>query len=717
MASYLYVFLGIHLLYPLRLLCRHRDSGTRIKLYSPLRGILDSFDHASLLYPTLLPIFVAISLYPFNPKVVLANLMLSVAAVPHQIIPFACLGSAFDMLHWFLSAVPLIIVRRSRPIVGDHVIPDQSDAEKFSLIYPLHQALLSTIGSLTTTSLLPAELQLLSISMVDLLLFSTSAQAVILKALLWVGGFLMFILCGNVLQWGVALARIPRWRFRQPSRASRERHVLLVALDDYFQGRLSKWRLIAAGYESSDSDSCLFAGTETPQKARLERPRLEIRRKKGAMHDLGLKRPISAIDRKAHDDFVGSEDPADPSAVQRRRSRRHTLLSYVESSGCDPLLQKRALHPLSRPSQPSRRRSRSFLSMTHAQATVLKWSYSVYVYLVTLFIIAVPVRLTISRWALNGHEPVGWALGYLFGDLPIFRSMTLNMHLESWICLPSIPELRHSWVNSTWSEALYGLGAANTRLFICLHCLSVLAVGLGLLIALTPFVEVDTRRKVFHGMMVVMFLPSIIVDPPFAAFALSLALAVFLLLDLFRASQLPPLSRPLTHFLAPYVDGRDHRGPIIVSHIFLLIGCAIPLWLSLAAVDRVGRPPWHGWEVSTRDLSMVSGVICVGMGDAAASLFGRRFGRRRWIWGGGKSLEGSFAFVVAVMLGLLLGKLGIQMGGWDTDSSTKDDWMMALPKMTVAALGASLTEAVLTGGNDNVIVPVVLWLLVRGLAI
>lgn len=38
-------------------------------------------------------------------------------------------------------------------------------------------------------------------------------------------------------------------------------------------------------------------------------------------------------------------------------------------------------------------------------------------------------------------------------------------------------------------------------------------------------------------------------------------------------------------------------------------------------------------------------------------------------------------------------------------------------KMTVAAAGASLTEAVLTGGNDNVIVPVILWLLVRGLGI
>ena len=32
----------------------------------------------------------------------------------------------------------------------------------------------------------------------------------------------------------------------------------------------------------------------------------------------------------------------------------------------------------------------------------------------------------------------------------------------------------------------------------------------------------------------------------------------------------------------------------------------------------------------------------------------------------------------------------------------------------LCAAGASLNEAVLTGGNDNVIVPVILWVLVRG---
>ena len=215
--------------------------------------------------------------------------------------------------------------------------------------------------------------------------------------------------------------------------------------------------------------------------------------------------------------------------------------------------------------------------------------------------------------------------------------------------------------------------------------------------------------------MVLMLLPTIFFDPCFFAMALALILAAFLLLDLFRASQLPPISRPLTNFLVPYVDGRDHRGPVIVSHIFLLVGCAIPLWLSLAGLPRTGTDPWRGWDVPERNLSMVSGVVCVGMGDAAASLVGRRYGKTKWYWGGGKSLEGSLAFATAVTVGLMLSYTWLRVGGWICWADSNFTW--ALMKCIVAGSGASLLESVLTAANDNVVVPIGLWLLVRGLQI
>ena len=343
---------------------------------------------------------------------------------------------------------------------------------------------------------------------------------------------------------------------------------------------------------------------------------------------------------------------------------------------------------------------------------------------------------------MSGYEPVGWALGYLFGDMPWFRFQVVKANLEWWIALPSRPDgteaesCGHGWVQHLRHASL---GEANTRLVLSGYWLAIVITGMAIVSRLSPIFEVDTRRKVFHFMMVAMFLPTIYVDPAYAALALSLVLAIFLLLDLLRASQLPPLSKPIAAFLTPYVDGRDLRGPVVISHIFLLIGCAIPLWLSLAALPRSGYAALAGWEVPARDVSMVSGVVCVGLGDSAASLIGRRWGHRKWVWGGGKSLEGSAAFAVAVFVGLSAASLWLRAGGWssaypapmggaatNSPSLLPSSWWepvwssgragTAWKTGTCASL-ASLTEAVLTGGNDNVVVPVVLWTCIKSMGI
>jgi dolichol kinase len=120
---------------------------------------------------------------------------------------------------------------------------------------------------------------------------------------------------------------------------------------------------------------------------------------------------------------------------------------------------------------------------------------------------------------------------------------------------------------------------------------------------------------------------------------------------------------------------------------------------------------------------MVAGVICVGMGDAAASLIGRRYGRHKWLWVGGKSLEGSAAFAAAVTIGLMVVKTWLVLGGWRdggrpiAGSTLRENlfgWTFTLLKAIFCACGASFMEAVLTGANDNVVVPIALWLLVKG---
>ncbi|MCJ1266236.1 hypothetical protein MMC22_006119 [Lobaria immixta] len=713
------VLSGTYILYPLRIIYGkpvRTSQGTRSRWRLRIPAAVDP---APLLYPTLIPVFVALSLAAVNPKLLLPNLILSIASIPRQVIPYYESFFGCGLVQWFLSTIPVAVFNRWTSMLPvnspgmDLLALDPLSAENLTMLYPLHQALLPSLGYLTTTSLLPAELQLLSVSMINILFLSTSPQAFILKALLWIGGLSTFILCGTVLRSGVALARVPTWRFRHPRRRLHKGgSLLLYAMELYFDRYLRRHGFISGFRETSDSEDA-EGPVSNMYERRDQKLRLKIDRENGNRPRADSIMPMSAVDTRIQNGSPNFTGTPGPSEMLKNKQRRHTLPSYfgwpTDSLVKKPTIPKRLHFPL------NLKNPRSFMLLTEAQAVAVKWFYALYVYTAVLLIIAVPIRILVSHWALHNHEPVGWALGYLFGNLPYFRYVVSILRIGHWIPLPSPLANQKDWERCSWEEKLQTLGAANVRLLICLYCVSILVIGLRIVFRLTAFVEVDTRRKVFHGMMVVMFLPSILVDPPFAALALILVLAIFLLLDLFRASQLPPLSRPLTHFLAPYVDGRDHRGPVIVSHIFLLIGCAIPLWLSLAALPRTGVSPWEGWDVSTRDLGMISGVVCVGMGDAAASLIGRRFGRRRWCWSGGKSLEGSLAFAVAVVLGLSAAKLWLRAVGWVGEGA--DQWGVTLAKTAIAATGASMTEAVLTGGNDNVIVPVVLWLLVRGLEI
>lgn len=705
------VVLGLYALCPIRIIYKNHAlsaSKNRSRFYIHIPA---AFDPAPLLYPVLIPVFVALSLMNTDPRLLLSNLILSISSIPNKVIPFNAGLPWYSSWQWILSIMPVLAseiwyLRNGQTSVW---------LEDLVLLFPLHQALLPTLGYLTTTSLLPAELQLLSTSMINLTINSASPQASILQSLIWIGGLSVFILCGKVLSWGVALARVPSWRFRRPRDRYRGKGVLYV-IDKALSGKLNGWGLMATESEASES--------EEPQR------RLKSRIRKRSMQFLDphtgenelmeggisaqdtLKMTISALKDQKQPAIPRVNGTAKDSRKARERQRRYTLPSYVGSAPDSP--SKETLKR-SRMSPFSSAKSWSFRSLTKSQATVVKWLFAIYVYAVVIVVIAFAIRPCIGRRALRGQEPVGWALGYLLGDLPLFRYRVTEWSLDRWIRLPRGTPYHLILDLRSWRELFRPqlLGAANLRLLICIYCLSIIFAGLAVVFRLSTVADVDTRRKVFHGMMVAMFLPTTFVDPTFVSLALILVLTIFLLLDLFRASQLPPLSKPLTYFLAPYVDGRDHRGPVIVSHIFLLIGCAIPLWLSLAAIERTGETPWEGWDVSRREIGMISGVVCVGMGDAAASLVGRRYGRRRWCWSGGKSFEGSFAFAVAVVLGLSCARLWLLQGGWADDSG--DSWLTSLGKACIAATGASLTEAVLTGGNDNVIVPIILWLLVRGL--
>ncbi|KAL3450305.1 hypothetical protein BJX65DRAFT_305151 [Aspergillus insuetus] len=684
LVAYFLTVLGLYALYPL-----NRNGRLRLSRFSSF-AIPTTFDPAPLLYPVLIPVYVALSIPNHQPSLILPNIILALASIPPQVIPMHESVHGQSVMHWIVSTIPVIV---SEQLSWGGIRPKPLslrglDPEILSLVFPLHQALIPTLDFLLSTSILPAELQLLTTALINLFLFASAPQAEILKALLWLGSLCIFISCRQVLHWEVALARIPTWKFRRSPGGSNSPKSMLNYLDHKICQKLSQ-----AGSSDdpiSDSDSPDGHLTSTSRRAR---------------HGSREKSPP-----ESPTDNAGEEGPI----------RRQVSANFDEAERLDKVR-----------TTPRGRRKRSmapdlatFLSMTVPQVQVRKWLYALYTYLAVLAVIMGPVRKYVGERALQGEEPFGWALGYLLGNISWFRFWVITSSLEYWIPIP--PRL-----DSSLTDAFCHLGRAehlrqgvfgeaNTRLFLIAYCLAVLVTGVAIVVRLGTFVEVDTRRKVFHGTMVLMFLPTIYIDPSFCALAMGLVLAIFLLLDLFRASQLPPIARPLTYFLEPYVDGRDYRGPVIVSHIFLLVGSSIPLWLALADVPRTGDLPWKAWDVQSRDVSMVSGIICVGLGDAAASLIGRRFGRRKWFWGGGKSIEGSIAFAVVVTVGSLFAQAWLALGQWTKSGLAgpkQFSWLMATTKAILAAGGASATEAVLTGCNDNVVVPLVLWLLVRGLGL
>ena len=649
--------------------------------------------------------------------------------MPRRLIPGAQHSDLYSSLHWLLTCAPCFLTRNSATQYPEQ---DAIRPEDAALLYPLHQTLCLILQHLTTTSLLTAELQLLSVALINILLLAKSPQVIILKAVLWGGSLSLILLCGQVIRWGISLARVPKWRFRRaPIQPKSSTGFALLK---------RPWPFQKARYDGSAD--LTDAASETDNSAD---------RYPGGLEPYSPSRPPTdqfQLDGVSDADVI----PASPSSVVEVRfgaletpplgsPRRHTLPISGKTGS-----RSKVTTPSGRRKRSASNSVRAYFSLTQKQATLRRWLYATYLYICILATVFVGIREYVQRHALSGREPVGWAMGYLFGGLSRFRFEVVKSNLENWICLPDRLDTTRS-PSTGWAEHLRvdTFGVANTRLALSVYWVAIIIIGLAVVFRLSPVYEVDTRRKVFHFMMVAMFLPTIFLDPTYIALALSLMLAIFLLLDLVRASQLPPLSKPIAAFLTPYVDGRDLRGPVVISHIFLLIGCAIPLWLSLASLPRTGQGMLSGWEVPTRDVSMVSGVVCVGLGDAAASLIGRRWGHRKWLWGGGKSIEGSLAFAAAVFAGLMAASIWLRVGGWTLtvpehiQQTVRPSWKVIaqdqgiarvaralwswlwgsgpIQKTALCASIASLTEAVLTGGNDNVVVPVVLWTCVKGMGI
>ncbi|KAI7867182.1 hypothetical protein BDF14DRAFT_1806703 [Spinellus fusiger] len=203
----------------------------------------------------------------------------------------------------------------------------------------------------------------------------------------------------------------------------------------------------------------------------------------------------------------------------------------------------------------------------------------------------------------------------------------------------------------------------------------------------------NKKRKLFHALAVMMFVPGVLLQPYFLELAFGVALAAFIYLEYLRYFAVWPYSKRLHLFLSEFIDERD-LGPVILSHIYLLLGCAGPVWLR-----------------SSNLLATFSGILSLGLGDAAASLVGKYCGR--WSWPGTqKTVEGTLAFVVIVCIGswCIISMANTMHIEDTTHFGVMMDSSQWIAYVFIVVL-TGLLEAFSTQ-NDNIVIPLYMYALI-----
>ena len=206
-------------------------------------------------------------------------------------------------------------------------------------------------------------------------------------------------------------------------------------------------------------------------------------------------------------------------------------------------------------------------------------------------------------------------------------------------------------------------------------------------------------RKFYHLLATLIFLPALLLDDVFTCVAASLAFLLFLTIEYLRMNALQPFASHITAFVSQYLDSRD-EGPLILTHLYLLVGCVLTGGLHSMLSDAPYR-------------AQLAGVYVLGVMDAMASVVGCSMGRHSWealvsrgtaaAGGGGKTVEGTVGGVVSVVV---LHLCVMSMVGWRELST----W--GLVRWCVATAAVGLMEA-WTSQIDNLILPLyyyVVWL-------
>jgi dolichol kinase len=204
------------------------------------------------------------------------------------------------------------------------------------------------------------------------------------------------------------------------------------------------------------------------------------------------------------------------------------------------------------------------------------------------------------------------------------------------------------------------------------------------LITLKVDIHVAVKRKLYHVALFVLFFPTLTSDLlPVTILCSLVGTCIFLVLEILRWESVKNKQRDiLGEYWSKWLDDKDRVGgghQVVISPITLLVSPVIPALVS-------------------QDLSTtlrVIGLIVICVGDTLAAAIGVRFGSHRLPWNGGskRTVEGSLACFLSVLLSVGLVKMKEGGGGL----SLKD----------VAAAGVVAGVEAGTSCIDNIVLPVV----------
>lgn len=194
-------------------------------------------------------------------------------------------------------------------------------------------------------------------------------------------------------------------------------------------------------------------------------------------------------------------------------------------------------------------------------------------------------------------------------------------------------------------------------------------------------VERTVARKFYHAVAFVVFAAGMRVDVGVLRLGAVVGLGVLIVGEAARVGGNRAISRFVTGVACRLIDERD-VGAVVVSHVYLLLGCAVPTWV------------WARSASTTATVLPRAAVVAVCIQDGVAAAVGKRVGTIRW-GRRGRTLEGSVAGVVTAVAAITtwtalpwqVATLGaLATGAVEAFTDQMDNWVMPMAFCTVLAV-------------------------------